>query len=132
MTRVPPTILLADDDDVFRKLLARALESSGYRVRQVSNGADAIEALARAADGEGEMPDLVVLDACMPELSGLGILAVMRRFPRRPPTFMVTGFAHGSVDVVATLRGANRVFHKPIELDELLAAIRAALPTSSQ
>lgn len=122
-----PTIFVADDDDVFRRVLGLTLREQGYRVIEVSNGAAAMEALAAAADGFGPMPDLVVLDVCMPEYSGLGVLGLLRRLHRRPPTFLVTGFEDASIDQVGERRGATCVFHKPIDLEVLVTAIHDAL-----
>ena len=122
-----PLVLVADDDDEGRRALSAALRSRGYRVQQAANGAEALEALASAADGHAAMPDVVMLDVCMPELSGLGILSFMRRFAHPPPTFVMTGFTHGSVELVANRRGAVNVFHKPIDVDELDTAIHKVL-----
>jgi two-component system response regulator MprA len=123
-----PTVFLADDDEPSRRLLARELEAVGYSVIQACDGAEALQRLASAADGAAPMPDAVVLDVCMPGISGLGVLSVMRRFRHPPPTFLMTGFSHESVDVVAERRGAVRIFHKPIDVEELLAAIRNVAP----
>jgi DNA-binding response OmpR family regulator len=122
-----PLVLVADDDDEGRRALSAALRSRGYRVQQASNGAEALEVLASAADGHTAMPDVVMLDVCMPEISGLGILSFMRRFAHPPPTFVLTGFSHGSVDMLANRSGAITVFHKPIDVDELDTAIHNVL-----
>jgi CheY-like chemotaxis protein len=116
-------ILLADDDDFFRATLREELAAQGYEVIEVSNGAEALEELARAADARSTIPDVVVLDVCMPGLSGLGVLDVIRRFPRQPPTLLITGFADKSIDVFASRFGAYRVLRKPVDLDEVLAAV---------
>lgn len=126
-----PTIFMADDDDVFRTAVARELKTLGYRVVQAADGASALVELAACADGLAPMPDLVLLDVCMPEYSGLGVLSVMRRFETPPPTFIVTGFPDPSLESLAQGRGAARVFHKPVDLDELLAAVVAIVPPPS-
>ncbi len=134
------TVFIADDDAVFRSILRKELHGLGYDVCEVSDGAQAIEALALAADGLAAYPDVVLLDVCMPELSGLGVLRMMRRFSNPPPTFLLTGFADPSVDVVAHNLGATRLFHKPIDLEELVSAVldavkspgkRSSIPPSS-
>lgn len=117
------TIFVADDDDAYRRGVASELRANGYHVIEAASGAEALEALAAAADGLTTMPDLVLLDVCMPGYSGLGILGVMRRFPHPPPAFLVTSFDHLSLDVIAGRRGAARIFHKPVELAELVAAV---------
>jgi CheY-like chemotaxis protein len=108
-----PTIFVADDDDVFRRVVSRELVRLGYRVIEAADGASALEALAACADGLAPMPDLVLLDVCMPEYSGLGVLALLRRFEGAPPAFIVTGFNDVSVDVVAGRRAPYASFTSP-------------------
>jgi DNA-binding response OmpR family regulator len=120
------TILLADDDDECRSLLKKELVREGYDVVEATDGIQALELLSMAADGHGDVPDVVVLDVCMPGYSGLGVLKLMRRFAHLPPTLLITGFADLSVDLIAKSLGAVRVFHKPLDLDEVLAAVRDA------
>jgi CheY-like chemotaxis protein len=122
----PASILLADDDASFRETLRRVLEEEGYAVTEACNGVEAIELLAAAADGIRPVPDVVVLDVCMPGYSGLGVLSVMRRFQKRPRAIVVTGNTDPSVQGFARRLGAIRVVHKPIDLDLLLAEILAA------
>jgi CheY-like chemotaxis protein len=121
--RARARILLADDDELFRATLREELVEQGYEVIETSNGAEALEELARAADARGAVPDVLVLDVCMPGLSGLGVLDIMRRFPQQPPTLLITGFADKSIDVFASRFGAYRVLRKPVDLDEVLAAV---------
>jgi DNA-binding response OmpR family regulator len=120
----PATVLLADDDDDFRLPLRKLLVQEGYDVIDVADGAMALELLAEAADGKRTTPDIVLLDVMMPGCSGLGILSAMRRFEHRPTTLLLTSFADASVDVVARRLGAARVFHKPIDVDDVLASLR--------
>ena len=119
-------ILLADDDATFRYALKCVLGTAGYEVIEASDGAMALDLLAAAATGASEPLDVVVLDCLMPFCSGLGILEVMRTFPDPPPTLLVTSFMDRSVDVLASRLGAVRVMHKPVDLDDVLAAVLAA------
>lgn len=127
----PPTVFLADDDDLFRALLKEELVAHGYAVEDVSDGAQALELLSMAADGLSAPPDVVVLDVRMPGYSGLGVLNVMRRFAKRPPTFLLTAVADPSIDVLARTMGAIGVLHKPVDLALVLQAIRHALLDST-
>lgn len=121
------TVLLADDDEDFRRLMRRVLVNHGYDVLEASDGAQALELLAAAADGKTAAPDVVMLDVMMPECSGLGILAATRRFPRRPSTFLVTSFNDPSLELLARRYGAAGVIHKPVDLDNVLATVGNAL-----
>jgi CheY-like chemotaxis protein len=87
------TVLLADDDDDFRALLAEALVMEGYRVIDVGTGEAVLTALDDAGKGRGPAPDLLVLDLLMPRMSGIEILQRLRRSPRWAtlPVLVVTG-----------------------------------------
>lgn len=124
------TVLLADDDDDFRRGMRRVLVQHGYDVLEASDGAQALELLAAAADGLTAQPDVVVLDVMMPGCSGLGILAATRRFAHRPSTLLLTGFTDPSLEVLARRYGAARVLHKPVDLDEVLDAVLEGAKTS--
>jgi CheY-like chemotaxis protein len=115
----PAIVLVADDDEATRSALRELLLAEGYDVMDAADGAQAIEVLARAADGNGPRPDVVLLDFVMPGLSGVGILRVMRRFPSMPPTVIMTGFPDRSVETFARTFGAVRILRKPIDEDEL-------------
>jgi CheY-like chemotaxis protein len=120
------TVLLADDDDGFRRTLRQVLEEEGYAVMEASNGVETIELLASAADGQRPVPDVLVLDVCMPGYSGLGVLSVIRRFEERPRAIVVTGMVDPSVRAFAKRLGAVFVMAKPIDLDRLLSEVLAA------
>ena len=67
-----PTILLVDDEDAVRKVLAFPLEKDGYRVVQAGDGDEALRLFA-------EQPiDLVVLDLMLPRLDGLEVCKRLR------------------------------------------------------
>jgi CheY-like chemotaxis protein len=120
-------ILLADDDDSFRQPLREVLEEEGYAVLETANGVETIELLASGADGDGPIPDVIVLDVNMPGCSGLGVLSVMQRFAlRAPKVILVTGFVDPSIRAFATRLGAIHVMRKPVDLDLLLAEVLAA------
>jgi DNA-binding response OmpR family regulator len=129
-TSSPTTVFIADDDDLQRGVLRRVLEAEGYEVVEASNGADALLFLASAADGERPLPDVLILDVGMPGLSGLGVLRALSRFERAPPTLVVTGFRDPSVELVARRFGALRLMHKPLDLEEVCAAVLEAASRS--
>jgi CheY-like chemotaxis protein len=120
------SILLADDDASFRAALRGVLEEEGYAVTEAADGIETMELLASAADGAVPVPDVVVLDVCMPGYSGLGVLSVMRRFDERPRAIVVTGQSDPSVKDFAQRLGAVHVHTKPVDLDRLLREILAA------
>jgi CheY-like chemotaxis protein len=121
------TIFVADDDDDLRWVITSLLGAHGYAVVDVSDGAAALEYLARAADGAVEMPDALLLDFAMPNLSGIGIIRTLKRFTRLPPTILMTGFPDQHVDSFAHAAGVATILHKPVDADRLLQAVAAAL-----
>ncbi|HVV51079.1 MAG TPA: response regulator [Polyangia bacterium] len=73
------TVLLADDDDDFRVLLAEALEDEGYAVIAVRSGAAVLGVLDATAKDRTRAPDLLVLDLLMPHMSGIEVLQRLRK-----------------------------------------------------
>src|SRR5690606_610288 len=92
---VSASLVVADEANI-RRMLARLLESEGYRVSGAADGRAALEAV------EAAEPDVVLLDLAMPELDGLATLRVLRE--RRPelPVVMMSGRASLADAVQAT------------------------------
>ncbi len=105
----PPLVLIADDDRALRKLLNLALQQEGYRVAQASNGEQAIQ------DFERLRPDLVLLDAVMPDRDGFDCCRHLRTvLGSDVPILMVTVLDdQASVDQ-AFEAGATDYITKPI------------------
>lgn len=81
------SILVVDDDDAVRRLVATTLSREGLDLDQASDG---VEALARIAE---RRPDVIVLDLEMPELDGFGVLERLREKPetRSIPVIVLSG-----------------------------------------
>jgi two-component system response regulator HydG len=118
-----PRILVADDDASLRAALRGSLEARGCAVTEAADGAEALDAVASALDGRTPRPDVVVLDVRMPRMSGLGVLGVLRGLGFRISTFVITGLSDPSIDVVVARLGGARVFRKPLDLNDLAAAV---------
>jgi two-component system, OmpR family, response regulator CpxR len=113
-------VLLVDDEAEFIKALAERLELRGMAVRLAFDGEQALRSLD---DGE---PEVMVLDLKMPGVDGMEVL---RRVSKNHPgvrVIMLTG--HGSEkDREQALRlGASAYLQKPVQLDELVQAMRQA------
>ena len=117
---LPLTVLVVEDDDAMREVLAARLESWGYDVRTAADGAVARESLS------GDGVDVVVSDVVLPDCSGLDILRLARAGEAPRPVILVT--AHGDVDlaVEAMKEGAADFLTKPIESRKLQALLEAA------
>jgi DNA-binding response OmpR family regulator len=118
-----PTILIADDDELLAALVQFKLEAAGHRVVVAENGAVALESV------KSERPDLIVLDAMMPVLTGSEVLTILKADPESAmlPVIMLTA-RRNQEDVVAALRGgAADYLTKPFIPEELLVRVETAL-----
>ncbi|UUL83819.1 response regulator transcription factor [Sphingomonas qomolangmaensis] len=116
-------ILIADDDELLAALVRYKLEAAGHRVIVAENGAAALAAV------EQDRPDLVVLDAMMPMLTGFEVLARLKhdRATAGLPVIMLTA-RRSEDDVAAALRGgAADYLTKPFVPEELLMRVETAL-----
>ena len=116
-------ILIVDDEDDIRQLIAGILEDEGYETRQAANSADAFSAIA------ARQPSLIILDVWLrdSEHDGLQMLEVIRRDNPTQQVVMISG--HGTVDmaVSATNMGAYNFISKPFKTDVLLHTVGRAV-----
>lgn len=124
MTTSPVHILVAEDDVRIRAGLVDLLESEGYRVTAVDDGA------AAAAATQTEAFDLVLLDIMMPEKSGYDVCREIRARDARVPIIMLTAKGEEIDKVVGLKLGADDYVTKPFGVHELLARIAAVLRRS--
>jgi DNA-binding NtrC family response regulator len=120
-----PVVLLVDDDDTFRRVLAGELERLGFETAGVGSGEEAIRAVAAAE------PQVVLLDLQLPDLDGLQVLQAIRE--KSPATEVILLTGHGSFDTaIQSIRlGAFDYVAKPCPLDELDVRIHRALERRS-
>jgi len=112
------TILVIDDDDDIRAVLAMVLDEAGFRVVTAANGREALEHLR-----EDPQPDVILLDLMMPEMDGYQFRAEQQRDPalRAIPTLIVTA---GTVTSRVEALGAEAILRKPVSLRRLVDTIR--------
>ncbi len=116
-------ILVADDEDVFLRLLQEALTTVSYRVVTAGNGAEALEKVRHTP------PDLVVLDVNMPKMDGFSVCEAIKSdvVLRHIPVLMLTAQRGVSSKVLGLEHGADDYLTKPFDMEELLARIRSLL-----
>jgi DNA-binding response OmpR family regulator len=124
-------VLVADDDDDMRALVAATLRADGCSTLEARDGQELLDLLGRALSEPELQPDVVVSDVKMPRRSGLGVLQAMRQARWNLPVVMMTVVSDESIHTVARRLGAVGVLHKPFEPDELLAAVRNAKTASA-
>ena len=114
-------ILIVEDDNNIRELLATSLKFAGFEVRAASNGADGLN-LATTHEF-----DLAVLDVMLPDLDGFTLTRRIREDGRELPIVFLT--ARDSVDdtVKGLTVGGDDYITKPFSLEEVVARIRAVL-----
>ena len=114
-----PKILIADDEDSMRQLVARAIAMDGHETVTAQDGAEALEILTR----EDGAFDLLLTDIQMPVMDGIALaLAVARDFPRLT-VLMMTGFA----DQRERASGLEAIVHDVITKPFAVADIRTAV-----
>lgn len=119
MTR-KPVILVVDDEPQILRVMRATLPARGYEVRTAPGGEEALDELQK------EIPDLIILDLVMPNVSGLEVCRRVREFSSVP--IIVLSAKEFESDKVAALdMGADDYVMKPFGLDELLARVRAML-----
>ena len=114
-------VLIADDVEDNRVLLERALRGSGYATASAASGREALSLISK------QLPDMVLLDWMMPELSGLETLRAIRElYPAsRLPVIMCTAIGEEMSVVDAIGAGANDYMTKPISIPILRARMAA-------
>ena len=119
----PSPILIVDDDQSMRRLIAAALTLAGYRTVEAADGVEALELIRHRKFAA------VLLDARMPGMSGLEVLVAVRARPdsRTLPILLVTGDDDIADRVHGLKAGADDYVVKPFHPDELVARVAAQL-----
>jgi signal transduction histidine kinase/CheY-like chemotaxis protein len=114
-------VMLVEDDDDTREVIAAALDRYGASVIEAASAAEALRILVR------ENPDVLVTDIGMPEMDGYELLAKIRSEYRQPniPAIALTAFASPEDRQKALRAGFRAHVAKPIEVEELVAVINS-------
>ncbi|MCB1508149.1 MAG: response regulator [Hyphomicrobiaceae bacterium] len=117
------TILIVEDNDLNLKLFRDLLEANGYKTLHTKNGMEALD-LARQ-----NMPDLVLMDIQLPEVSGLDVTGWMKEDEtlRHIPIVAVTAFAMKGDEERIRAAGCEGYISKPITVMKFLETVRAFL-----
>lgn len=119
-------ILIIDDDDFIRKMLANVVQKAGYEVIEAPDGETGLKFV------DLKNPDLVITDYKMPGISGMEVLTELVRQHPGLPVIMLTAFGDVSLTIKAIQSGAYDYIEKPIKNRELLETINNGIEASVQ
>ena len=114
-------ILIADDSETILLLMRTRLEMEGYEVSTAVDGQEVVETLAATEDDA--KPDLILLDAMMPRMSGLDALRTLRDEGSKTPVLIVSAHRGEETLSQAEILGASGCVAKPIDFEDLLGRI---------
>ena len=127
----PKKILVADDNKIILKALSTVLQSNGYEVITAIDGSVVVSIVDR------EIPDLILLDLLFPpDAMDVGMhwdgFAIMRWVhnmseARDIPIIIISGAEPAKYESQSLAAGARAFLHKPLDMDELIATVRAVL-----
>lgn len=124
MTRVNPLLMVVDDNPDICNVLQIILESDGYRVITASDGLDALEKLQ-----QNERPSLILLDWMMPRMDGESFIETLRASTLQDIPVIIMSGQKEATNKGRKLQG-NMCLVKPVELDDLLAAVHQFVNTA--
>jgi len=115
------TVLVADDNEVIRKLLSAILSEEGYHVVAVEDGEQALKKLRRKPF------DLALLDVMMPRRTGFAVCRAVKTVPETCliPVILITGLQSHEDRIQGIESGADDFLNKPVNKEELLARVRS-------
>lgn len=114
------TVLIVEDDKVYRELLAQTLEIEGMQCLCAENGEQALNIL------KTNVPDVILADLLMPVMDGMKFIRRTRQdLQENIPILVLTCIDNRSAILECLIAGANEVLVKPIQLDVLLGRLKS-------
>lgn len=121
----PIKLLIIDDSEVIVEMLYQFLKSKNYDLMSASNGLDGIKIFNADPDGF----DLVITDIVMPNISGVGVISILKNKRPELPIIAITGFGEHP-EALAAEAHADVVLEKPIDLNILDEHITTLINTT--
>lgn len=116
-------LLFVDDDETLASLGKELLNESGYQVSAMTDSLEALQLFASKADDF----DLVITDQTMPQLSGIDLIAELKKIRPDIPTILCTGYSSKVDETEARKLGINAFLMKPLALASLAQTVRRVL-----
>jgi DNA-binding response OmpR family regulator len=122
---MPRRLLLVDDDIYLLDALKPILRGAGYDVDTATRGKEALEKIFAS------FPDLIVVDAVMPEMNGFDLVREIRKFDtaKKIPIIMLTGLRSETDKLSARGVGVTEFLNKPVKGEDLLKRVQFHLRT---
>jgi type IV pilus assembly protein PilB len=115
------TILIVEDDDDSRNLVARFLVNAGYTVAQASDGAAALLDIGRTDF------DLIISDVNMPTLDGFALMKIIKQKGIKTPVIFLTSLSDSEKEIEGLKKGASDYLTKPVNKELLLLRVKNLL-----
>ncbi len=116
------TLLIIDDNEILLSAIHDYLCKRNYNVHSTTNGLDALKLL----ETYGESIDLIITDLIMPNISGVGVIAITKKKFPNIPVIAITGWGEHP-EALAAEANADKIIEKPIKLNKLEEIIREML-----
>lgn len=113
-------VLLIEDEKIPREQLAKVIRKEGFDVLTAENGLVGLDVFKK------ELPEIVVTDVKMPDVDGLEVMHMVRRFSENIQIILITAFGETDTVVAALREGALDYLKKPLDLDQLTLALGRA------
>jgi len=117
----PARILVVDDDESIRKVLATILEDNGYAVDTAKNGEEAIK------KSRLKFYNVALIDIRLPDIEGIELLTKMRNTTPKMRKIIITGYPALQNAIDALNKGADAYIVKPFDMDKVLQTIKEQL-----
>ena len=114
------TILVVEDEDKLRNIVHDELKDNNFNVLTAQNGAEALKII------EESMPDLIILDMKLPDMTGVEILGTIRERDTEVPVIVCTAVPLNKFKTYYD-RWASKAMDKPVDLNSLVNTVRAEL-----
>ncbi len=121
---MPGYILVVDDEDAVRTVIAESLRLDGFEVREARNGKEALDSI------KADLPDLIITDVLMPQMDGFALCQAIRQMPEpinRLPVILLTALDTPLGRQVGQELGANLYLTKPFSPSALRERVRELL-----
>jgi CheY-like chemotaxis protein len=123
MARSHERVLLVEDEEGVRSLMAKSLRAKGYRVLEAGDGLEAL----RAATDMKDSVDILITDVILPNMGGVDLAQSLRGGKKDLPVIYLSGYAEQAVLRDAHLGPLTRFIQKPLTPDELARTVRELL-----